>query len=178
MAEISFPLLTVSGPIGVGKTTIGQEISTLLDGWNIAHTFIDLDALTQTYPRPPDDRFGYRLAFLNLRDVWANSVSAGSRNLIVARVVETRSRLEEIERALPGCKSTICQLRASNETLLERVRKRELGSGRDWHERRALDLALLLRKNGPADFVVETDGRSPPDIASDIAAHVTWSRCL
>jgi deoxyadenosine/deoxycytidine kinase len=66
MKEISFPLLVVSGPIGVGKTTVAQEISNLLDRSNTAHTFVDLDALTQTYTRPPDDPYGYRLVFANL----------------------------------------------------------------------------------------------------------------
>lgn len=88
MAEIALPLLVISGPVGVGKTTVGNEVSNVLNRQGIAHTFIDIDSLAETYPRPPDDRFGNRLALLNLRDVWANCVAAGSRNLIVARVVE------------------------------------------------------------------------------------------
>lgn len=74
MKTRSFPLLIISGPIGVGKTTIGQEISNLLDRQGVAHSFIDLDALTQTYPRPADNRYGYRLAFRNLRAVWITAV--------------------------------------------------------------------------------------------------------
>jgi shikimate kinase len=44
----------LSGPIGVGKTTVGQDVSNLLERSNAAHSFIDLDAMAQTYPRPPD----------------------------------------------------------------------------------------------------------------------------
>ena len=93
MAAIRLPLLVISGPVGVGKTTVGNELSTSLERRRVAHTFIDLDTLAETYPRPPGDRFGNRLALLNLRDVWINCAAAGSRNLIVARVVETRDAL-------------------------------------------------------------------------------------
>ena len=175
MAKTAVPLLILSGPVGVGKTTIGQEVSSLLSADNVAHTFIDLDALTQTFPRPPDDPYGDRLALSNLRQVWANSLAAGSGNLIVARVVETRSAVDRIQDAVPHSSPKVCQLRASRNALGERVRRRELGSARDWHEIRALELYPNLAKDGPCDFVVETEGRLPPNIAREIVAQVTWS---
>lgn len=95
--------------------------------------------------------------------------------MVVARVVETSSDLEGIRRALPGCRSTICQLRASNESLLERIRKRELGAGLRWHEERSLELSASLRVDAPADFAVETDDRSVSELAAQIADKVRWS---
>lgn len=141
MTNHLFPLLTLSGAIGVGKTTVGQEISNLLDRSDIPHTFVDLDALTQTYPRPTDDPYGYQLAFANMRNLWANCIAAGSRNLIISRVVETSDHYDDIQLALPGCIPTIIQFRASDQELLDRIRKRELGSGRAWHEQRSLEIA-------------------------------------
>jgi DNA polymerase III delta prime subunit len=175
MATIPIPLLLISGPVGVGKTTVGNEVSSSLERRGVAHTFIDMDALAWTYPRPPDDRFGKKLALLNLRDVWTNCAAKGSHNLIIARVIETRQDVEQIERAVPGARSLVCQLRANDETLIDRVRTRELGSGRDWHEARALELARSLQNKAPADFVVDTDGRLVSDIADEIVGQVEWA---
>jgi len=174
MATNVIPLLVISGPVGVGKTTIGNEVSSVLERRGIAHTFIDMDALAQTYPRLPEDRFGEQLALRNLRDVWANCAAMGSKNLIVARVVETKQDVENIQFAAPGSRPLVCQLHATRESLIERVRKRELGAGRDRHETRALELAQSLRDKAPADFVVETDGQSILDIAKEIVAKVAW----
>jgi len=175
MATNAIPLLVITGPVGVGKTTIGNEVSSVLERREVAHTFIDMDALAQTYPRSPKDRFGDELALVNLRAVWANCVAAGSENLIVARIVEARRNVEDIQRAVPGSRLLVCQLRATKESLIERVRKRELGAGRDRHEARALELAQSLRNKAPADFIVETEGRSVPDIADEIVEQVEWA---
>ncbi|NKB55369.1 MAG: hypothetical protein GKS00_03440 [Alphaproteobacteria bacterium] len=170
-----YQLLIISGPIGVGKTTIGDEIGVLLTKKKIANTFIDLDALTQSFPRPPDDPYGDRLACLNLGDVWANCKATGSRNLFVSRVVEDRGALERITSVVPECASTLCQMNANAETLLKRVQKREVGSLLDWHEKRTLELAESLEKNGPFDFKVTTDARFPIEIASEIVDRVEWA---
>ncbi len=170
----SIPLLVISGPVGVGKTTVANEVSTSLERRGVAHTLIDLDILAETYPRPLDDRFGVRLGLRNLRDVWINCAAAGSRNLVVASVVETADGLAEIQRAVPGSAPIVCQLRASDETLVERVGTREVGSGREWHEVRSLELARSLRELAPADFVVDTDDRSVLHIADEIVDRVDW----
>ena len=171
---MAVPLLLISGAVGVGKTTIGQEVSAALKQRRVAHTFVDMDCLAATYPRPWDDRFGTRLALLNLRDVWANCSAAGSRNLIISRVVETQHDVEDIQRMVPNSRPVVCLLRASNRTLLERVRSRELGSGRSWHEARAIELAQSLERDAPADFVIDTEGLPLPRIADEVAAKVDW----
>ena len=169
------PSLVISGAVGVGKTTVGNEVSTILAQAAVAHTFIDLDAPTMTYPRPQNDRFGDHLALQNLRAVWANCTAAGSRNLIIARVVETMADLSRLQHALPRAKWLLCQLRANEPTLIERVRSREHGLGRDCHEARALELARSLKKTAPADFIVETEGRSVTDIAQGLFEQVEWA---
>lgn len=174
MSANPVPLLLVSGPVGVGKTTVGEEVNALLVRRSTAHTFIDLDVLAETYPRPPDDRFNKRLALLNLRDVWANCAAAGSRNLIIPRVIETPGDVSDIQQAVPGSVPTVCQLRARNETLIQRVRSRELGSGRDWHEARSLELAKSMRDKAPADLVIDTDAHSLMEVAEMLVDRVAW----
>ena len=154
-------LIVISGPVGVGKTTVAEEASAQLDQRGIAHKFIDLDALGETYPQP------HRLTLANLSDVWANCADGGSRTLIVSHVVEAQSDVTDLEGAVSSSKTIVIQLRASDANLLDRVQRRELGSGLARHEKLPLELATILQ-DAPADFVVETDGRSIIDIAGEI----------
>ena len=169
------PVLLISGPIGVGKTSVGFALSDLLRGQGVPHTFIDLDQLRYTYPRPEGDRFGSQLGLQNLRDVWRNCVAAGSRNLIIASVIETWKDVEKIRQVVPGAEVTVCQLRATVETLEARVRKREIGTGLEWHLRRSVELAEILAGEAvPMDFEVWTDERGVGAIAQEILAPIIW----
>lgn len=161
-------LILISGPVGVGKTSVAQELSARLASNAIAHTFIDLDALTYTYPRPREDPFGQDLALKNLRAVWANAQDYGPRLLLIARVIETKAGALKIAETVEAGKCTIVQLSARDATLLKRVRQREIGSGRAWHEARALELSRILSEPRFADYVLNTDERSPAEIAEQL----------
>jgi energy-coupling factor transporter ATP-binding protein EcfA2 len=161
-------LVVVSGPVGVGKTTVSEELSGLLEADKISHTFVDLDGLAKTYPRQPNDKFGERIALRNLGDVWKNARKLGVKNLIVARVVESAEGAERIERAVGAVASCIFQLNASDSSLLARVRHREIGAARAWHEKRALELGAKLRSSNVADVQIETDDKTAPQIAQEI----------
>lgn len=176
MSDPAIPVVIISGPVGVGKSSVGQEISDQLQERAIAHTFVDFDALAQTSPRPADDPYGTRLGSRNLMALWRNAAEAGSQNLIVAYVIETERDLEAITSAVPGANSIVVQLQASDAALAERVRKREIGSAHDWHANRAIELARSLALTGPADMVVQTDGRGVVDIAREIVERIGWRR--
>ena len=167
-------MLLISGPVGVGKTSVGFEVSDLLCEHGVAHTFIDLDQLRYTYPRPAGDRFGGQLGMKNLRDVWRNAVEAGSRNLIIASVIETWADVEDIRQVVPGADVVVCQLRARVETLAVRVRQREKGKGLEWHLRRSAELAEILAGEAvPMDFEVWTDEMGVGAIAQKIFLEIT-----
>lgn len=161
-------LVLISGPVGVGKTTVAQELSTLLVDTAVAHTFADLDALTQTYPRPSEDPFGEGLALKNLQAVWSNAQLHNPRLLLIARVIETEASARKIAESVAIDQYTLIQLSARDEILLERVRKRETGAGRAWHEARAIELSRNLSETDIADHVIETDDFSPAEIAEEI----------
>ncbi len=175
-AMAGVPLLIVSGPVGVGKTTVAAEVSFQLERVAVAHTLIDLDALAATYPRSADDPFGSTLARANLQGMWQNCAAAGSRNVIIARVIEVSAEVDAIAQCIPGAAPTVCRLTAGDATLLHRVRQREVGSARAWHEARAVQLAQSLRQSGPTDFAVDTEGRPVPEIAAEIVAALFWAR--
>ncbi len=170
----SVALLIISGPVGVGKTSSAQEVSNVLVERSVPHTLLDLDCLAGTYPRDPNDRFGSKLMLANLRSVWRNCAAAGSKNLILARVIETEKGKDDIAECIPHAAAIVCQLQAGNDTLVNRVRKREIGSGAQWHEQRSLELAASLKNGAPADFVVDTDDKSIVDVANEIVSQVSW----
>ena len=167
------PTLFISGPVGVGKTTVGYEVSSLLAERGVAHTFVDVDVLCQTYPVPPDDRFNSRLGLTILGDLWGRASAAGSQNLVLSRVLETEAGLAAVRVALPDSDVFVVQLRASPATLVERVGVREIGAGYGWHAARAVELIDILER-APADARVETDGRPVVDVAAEVAALVAW----
>lgn len=175
MTDNSMTLLVISGTVGVGKTTVANELSTLLESRNVAHTFIDLDALAATFPRRDGDPFGDTLALTNLHGVWRNCRDYGSRNLIIVCVVETPDYAARLSHTVDIANPIVCELRANPTSLIGRVRTREVGSAQLWHERRSLSLADDLAKAGLADLTVETDNRSVTDIAREIDAQVRWA---
>lgn len=172
---MAVPVLVISGPVGVGKTTVAHEVSEQLEAARIAHTVIDLDALTMTFPRPDDDPFGERLAAANLASVWRNSARFGAQNLVIARVVESSQQLKNIREALPDAQITTVCLAASEQDLLARVKLREIGSGRPWHAKRSLDLARSSVRDH-ADLVLDTTGRTVVEVATDLLNTVAWVR--
>jgi predicted ABC-type ATPase len=161
-------LILISGPVGVGKTTVAQEMSNQLAETGVAHTFVDLDALTYTYPRRDDDPYGQNLALKNLQAVWANAQIYYPRVLIIARVIETAAGALEIADTVNASECTIVRLEAQDETLLNRVHQREQGAGHAWHEARALELSQSLSETDFANLVLGTDDRSVGDIANEI----------
>ena len=76
------PTILITGPPGVGKTTIGGAISAALHDPPVPHAFIDVDALAWCFPPPAGDRFQQQLALRNLKAVWSNCRTAGERRML------------------------------------------------------------------------------------------------
>lgn len=174
MGRVAVPVLLITGPLGVGKTTIAFEASTLLRRADVPHGLVDRDALSWCYPAPEDDPFRSRLAVRNLAAAWANYAAEGAKRLIFAGVVEGRSELSAYHEAIPGADICAVRLRASLETLRQRVLGREVGSDRDWCLSRALELAALMELQAVEDHLVETDGRTVTDVANEVLRRAGW----
>ena len=166
------PVIVLSGPVGVGKSTVANEVSDLLSSAGVPHALIDFDALTACYPHSPGDRFGNGIGCANLAHVWRNARSCGARCLVMARVVETEGELEGFRDAVPGADIVVVRLTASPPVLAERVRLRERGHGLEWHLQRATELARILEQAAIEDYRIQTDGRTVSDIAREIVAQV------
>jgi ribose 1,5-bisphosphokinase PhnN len=168
------PTIVVTGPVGVGKTTMIDEMSRLLRAADIPHAAVDFDQLTAAFPRSPDDdMWGTKLGLANLAAMWRNYQAAGADRLLIARVLEARSELQGYRTAVPGAKITVVRLRASLEALRARLRQRG-GAGLHWHLDRAVELAPQMDESHVEDLLVETEQRDPGELAREILLQLGW----
>ena len=168
------PVLVITGPIGVGKTSVAGEISEHLDIAKVAHAFIDIDSLRWCYPRPLHDPFRIELAMKNLSAVWSNFQATGAKYLVLADVIETRNHLEQYRKAVPGAEILVVRLQATSSTLAEHIRQREIGSALDRHLQRAVELNTLMARNQVEDMLVDIEGKTVTAIAQEILTRSNW----
>ena len=104
------------------------------------------------------------------------ALTRGAKNLVLATVVEDKDFIEGLAATIPNAMVFTFQLFASPETLVQRVEKREIGSGLEWHKNRSLELLNLLQAdNVPCDQRIDTDGKTVLELASEIADKVEWN---
>ncbi len=90
----TFPVLFITGPVGVGKTAVLGEVTDILKERGERFASIDLDALSYAYPPAPgDDRFRSGLTLRNLAAVWRNDRDAGAERNDAALVADGRVRV-------------------------------------------------------------------------------------
>ena len=173
--SVRVPTILVTGPVGVGKSTLIEAMGRLLRDADVAHATVDFDQLTACYPRlPDDDGWGTDLGLTNLASLWRNYAARGPDRLLLARVIEDRKELDGYRAAVPGAEITVVRLRASPATLQERVRRRGEGRGMEWHLNRAVELAPLMDAQHVEDFVIETEARTPGELALEVLRRVGW----
>ena len=170
------PFLLLSGPPGVGKTTVAWEIFDRLVDDGSRHALVDLDLLGASWPVPSDDPHNERLRQRNLAAMWTQFRATGARRLIAAGVIENATCLAGYAAAVPGSTPIVCRLSASADALHARIRGRgrERGDGIDKLSRRAVELSGLLERDGVADLVVDTSDRDVPEVARTVLAHLGW----
>lgn len=166
-------VLIISGPVGVGKTSVAHEMFDQLSERDIPHAVIDIDALGISWPFGDGDPFNNQMAMRNLAAVWSNFAAAGANHAVLPRVIETEADLTPYRLAIPNATLQICRLTATPTTLRTRVSQRELGSSQEALTRRALHLAESL-KDSPTDFTISTDGRTLPAIAQEALTKAGW----
>ena len=171
----STPVLVITGPVGVGKTTVAGAISELLTGAKIAHAVVDLDWLRWCAPSPADDPFHIALGLQNLALVWANYRAAGAERLILVDIVETRALLDQYQVAIPMAAITVVRLHATLATLRSRLAGREFGASLVWHQQRAAELLGLMEAHPVEDFRVDVEGMTVLEIAQEILAQSQWA---
>lgn len=138
------PLVLISGPVGVGKTTVLGAVGELLGAAGVAHTLADRDQFTEIFPRFPGDRFGERFGLVNLAAIWKNARAAGARCLVMAGVIESQEDLDAHRRLVNDSVVTLIELTAPPGVIQRRLAERETGANLAWHLERAVELTEIL----------------------------------
>ena len=175
-------VLLITGPAGVGKSTLSWEISARLAASGVAHAAIEGDELDRVFPLPSEDELGalrpgtWDVSALTLAGIWSVYRALGHRRLILSGVMlDLEADTTYITAAIPDAEVTVVRLRSTAETLLARLDRREVGSGRDDQLRRSLWQAeRMAEQSGDGLILVPTDGETPMALAEKVLLAVGW----
>ncbi len=169
-------VLVVNGTMGAGKTTIASAIADLLREDGTAHAWVDVDALCQAWPRPPEDPYAQDLAFAGLAGLAPALTAQGYRHVVLARVVEDAADRERYEQAFDGADVTIVRLDAREPTRVARLVEREpAGYWQDLALARTVELESNLRRLDLDDAVIDNDERAARRVAQDVLRVAGWT---
>lgn len=139
------PLMLVTGPVGVGKTTMASALADALVDEGVPTAFVDGDALTEVHPASPGDDMGEGVLLANLEATWGVYRAAGARCLVLAQVVESVAGIRQLADAVPGAEVTVIRLDAPLEEVHRRIAQRGAGEADPWHLERAQALHALYQ---------------------------------
>jgi hypothetical protein len=191
-AHSALPFLWICGPSGVGKSSVGWEVFTQVRAAGVTAAYLDTDQIGFCRPEPQGDPDHYLLRSRNVAALWPNFLEAGARAMIVSGILETPDGVRLFTAAVPGASVTIVRLRATPETLRERILWRGRGGGpqipgdQELHGATAERLTAhwedsvatleALERNRIGDVCIDTDGVSVREVAGAILAQAPgWS---
>ena len=172
-------VLLIGGRAGVGKTTVGWEVSARLRAAQVAHAVIDGDFMGAVHPAPDGDAHRAGITERNLAAVWENYAELRYRRLVYTNTVSVLDEAAPMFRRAMGDDVRLVRvlLTATDETAERRLFGRELGSELEHEVRGSARKARLLDERAPTDVLrVVTDGRTVIDIAAEVVAATGWDR--
>ncbi|MFD2265019.1 hypothetical protein ACFSM5_19095 [Lacibacterium aquatile] len=175
-------ILLITGPAGVGKSTVSWEVGAQLAAKEIAHAIVETDELDRVFPKPSAEelealRPGTRdISSLTLAGIWSTYHALGHRRLIMSGVmVHVGFDRRWILAAIPDATIKVVRLMGNEATITERLARRETGSGAEAQVQRSLGQAQRIASQDASEFLVlQTDGKSPQELAALILQGSGW----
>lgn len=163
-------LILVTGPSGVGKSTVTTLLHQRLEGQDWVLWQADLcqprrKPLPKSIPLPEADQLEDRMFVANLGSI-ASYLDAGM-SAVVEMTILTGREASAVHALTPG-RSMIIQLDCSPETLIDHLHSRHTSVGPEWAQSfydrwRSVEL--------PDAIPVAVDARTADDVTSTILAH-------
>lgn len=175
-------VLLITGPAGIGKSTLCWEIGAQLAAAKVPHAIIETDELDRVFPRPTPEQLATLrpgasdVSALNLAAMWQTYRALGHTRLVMSGVMlDLDSDCRWITSAIPHARMTAVRLVGSETTLMQRLDQREIGSGRDAQARRSLRQLRHISDETPgATIIVPTDDKTPAELARIVLKAVRW----
>ncbi|MFF4771623.1 hypothetical protein ACFY05_02055 [Microtetraspora fusca] len=160
MSDVPLPLLWLSGPTGVGKSSAGWEVFAQLSRGGVKVAFVDADQISLCYPMP--EGMTHHVRARSLAAMWPHFRQEGVQCLVLAGFVDTPEEVREYTALLPEAAFTLCRLRVDSAELKERF------IGRGWRPElveEAVAEAEALDRSDYADMCMDTDGLAASETA-------------
>ena len=168
-------VLLIGGAAGVGKSSVGWEVSVQLNRLAVAHWHLEGDVLDAAWPRPPDDQDGRRLTVNTLRAMAGVFAAEGYRRCVYAQTASVVD-VGLVTQALGEVRLRGVLLTASEATRIARLSGREIGSDFDRHVVSTRRMAEHLERKAPAWVTrVPTDERTVHEVAQKVIALSGWA---
>ncbi len=181
-AAAGVDILLLTGPAGVGKSTLSWEISARLAAAGIAHAAIETDELDRVHPKPTREELArlwpgtIDISAVNLAALWATYARLGHRRLILSGVMlHLGFDRRWIAGAIPDARIVVIRLMVDDASLVDRLDRRETGAGRDEQVERSLQQSRRLRDEAQDGLIaIDTSGRRPADVAETVLDRIGW----
>jgi adenylylsulfate kinase-like enzyme len=187
--DVGGQVLLITGPTGIGKSTIGfpAYMSCLSAGLTAA--YLDLDQLGLLRPGNTGDPGSHRLKARNLAATWRNYQAAGATHLVAVGPMTSEADFRIYAEAVAGASVTLARLQVKSDELRLRVASR--GAGGSWPQPgdpligrppeflaavadQAVRAAAALDRAGLGDVVIDTTGRTAAESAALLISAVGW----
>lgn len=163
------PVLWITGPAGVGKSTVSWQIFADLAQAGVRVAFADADQFCMCYPAPPGDPIRERIKARNVGALVPRYRAAGARCVIVNGCLDPAAGVHSD--LMPRADVTVCRLRAERDEIARRFSGRHQTSGDlDGLLGQALAEAEAMGASDFADVCVETTGVEAAGVA-DLVRH-------